>query len=406
MSTCIVCAGQDVSNFLDLGKTSLANKFLSQEELSHEEPTFPLRVGFCRSCGHVQLMEHVPPSAMFDDYLYISSMSDTLRDHLHGLASYVVKQFKLSARDLVVDIGSNDGTLLSGFKRHGVRTLGVDPAVNLSRLAQEKGIETYIGYFGAVTARSLVTQHGNASVITSTNSFPHIPDLEDFMKGIDILLKPDGRLVIEAHYLMDLIAQNAFDTIYHEHVSYWALAPMNRLFGRHGFEIVNVERLPIHHGQIRVTAARRGVYEVAASVGRRIQEEQEHGLGRFETYVRFADNVSQQRLELIALLDRLVSSGARVAGYGAPAKGNTLLTFLGLDVRRITYIADRSPLKQNRYTPGTHIPVVAPDKILIDQPDYVLLLAWNFAEEIMQQLAEYRLRGGRFIIPVPKVSIV
>ncbi len=406
MSTCIVCTGQDLSIFLDLGKTSLANKFLSQDELLHEEPTFPLRIGFCRSCGHVQLMEHVPPNAMFDDYLYISSMSDTLRDHLHGLASYVVKQFNLSARDLVVDVGSNDGTLLSGFKQHGVRILGVDPAVNLSRLAQEKGVDTYVGYFSAVTAHSLLGQHGGAAVITSTNSFPHIPDLDDFMEGVGILLNPDGRLVIEAHYLMDLIAQNAFDTIYHEHVSYWALAPMSRLFGRHGFEIVNVEKLPIHHGQIRVTAARRGAYEVAACVDRRIQEEEDFGLGRFETYVQFSANAAQQRLELVALLDQLVSSGARVAGYGAPAKGNTLLTFLGLDTRRIMYIADRSPLKQDRYTPGTHIPVVAPDKLLIDQPDYVLLLAWNFAEEIMQQLAEYRLRGGKFIVPVPRLAIV
>jgi len=406
MTTCIVCAGQEVAVSLDLGKTSLANKFLSQEELSREEPIFPLRIGFCRSCGHVQLMEHVPPTAMFDEYLYISSMSDTLRDHLHGLATYVVKQFNLSARDLVVDIGSNDGTLLSGFLRHGVRTLGVDPAANLARLAAEKGVNTHVGYFGATTARNLRDQHGDASVITSTNSFPHIPDLDDFMKGVDILLKPDGRLVIEAHYLMDLIEQNAFDTIYHEHVSYWALTPMSRLFERHGFEIVDVERLPIHHGQVRVTAARRGAHEVAAGVGLGIREEQTYGLGRFETYTRFADNASQLRLELIELLDRLASSGARVAGYGAPAKGNTLLTFLGLDVRRIMYIADRSPLKQNRYTPGTHIPVVAPDRILTDQPDYVLLLAWNFAEEIMRQLADYRLRGGRFIIPVPQVSIV
>ena len=403
---CIVCADKTVEQFLDLGFTALANKFLTKEELSFPEPTFPLRMGFCHTCGHVQLMEAVPPSAMFEDYLYLSSASDTLKNHLYDLSDLLVSRYHLGVEALVIDIGCNDGTLLSGFQRHGVKTLGVDPAANLAALTREKGIERYVGFFNSETARYIVKKWGRASVITATNTFPHIPELSDFVAGIKIALAPGGVFVIEAHYLVDLLTQGAFDTIYHEHVSYWALKPMMTLFEKNGMCIVNAERLPLHHGQLRVAVQRQGEGQVQPSVTEILEMEQAQGIGRFETYQRFALQTQQIKQDLHGTLRKLRIQGKHVVGYGAPAKGNTLLSFLEIGPEIISYIVDRSPLKQGRYTPGTHIPVVPPERLLADQPDYVVLLAWNFADEVLAQQMEYRNRGGKFIIPVPKVQII
>lgn len=406
MSNCIVCQQPGIKEFLDLGETTLANKFIKKEEIGCSEPMFPLTVGFCENCGHVQLMEIVPPPAMFDHYLYISSLSETLKNHLHDLATKVVERCSLTSDDLAVDIGSNDGTLLSGFLKHGVKVLGVDPAANLAELAREKGVETFTGYFGAETATKLKAEYGPASVLTSTNSFPHIPDLNDFVKGIAIMLSDTGSMFIEAHYLRDLLEQNAFDTIYHEHCSYWGLTAAQHLFNRHGLEVVNVERMPLHHGQLRMTIQRQGTSTPTAAVTQMLADEKEIGMDKLSTYEDFAQEALKLKEELNATIQKAKAEGRQVVGYGAPAKGNTLLTFLGIGPEHLDYIADRSPLKQGRYTPGTHIPVVPAEKILEDQPDYVLLLAWNFAEEIMGQQSEYRERGGKFIIPVPKVQVV
>jgi SAM-dependent methyltransferase len=405
LTRCIACGDSAVRLFLDLGETALANKFLTKDDLARPEPRYPLRVGFCDACGHVQLTEAVPPAAMFEDYLYISSASETLKNHLYDLSDIVTERYRLDSEDLVVDIGCNDGTLLSGFKRHGVRTLGVDPAKNLAERAQNSGIARYVGFFDAHSAEVIRKKWGPATAITATNTFPHIPDLAGFMKGIGTALAPDGVFVIEMHYLVDLLEQGAFDTIYHEHVSYWALWPMKRLFERHGMEIVNAERLPLHHGQLRVFVQRRGVSPAQPGVAEILAAEHEKGVDRFETYARFARKTLEIKENLRRTLRDLQAQGKRVVGYGAPAKGNTLLTFLGLGPDVIEYIADLSPLKQGRYTPGTHIPVVPPERLLEDRPDYVLLLAWNFADEVLRQQAEYRRRGGRFIIPVPQVSI-
>jgi SAM-dependent methyltransferase len=406
MTDCIVCSEVKVEQFLDLGSTALANKFLSEDELSRPEPMFPLRVGFCHHCGHVQLTESVPPSAMFEDYLYVSSASDTLKAHLFELSDVVVERCKLGPDALVIDIGCNDGTLLSGFRRHGVKTLGVDPAKNLASLAQNMGIERYTGFFNSSSAREIIAKWGHAAAITATNTFPHIPALQDFVQGIATVLAPGGSFVIEAHYIVDMLEQGAFDTIYHEHVSYWALSPMKRLFERHGMQISAVERLPIHHGQLRVFVQRQGEGEVQPNVAATLERERELGIDRFETYQRFADKVQQIKHELRHTVAELRAQGRRVAGYGAPAKGSTLLGFLGMGPDMLEYIADRSPLKQGRYVPGQHIPIVAPERLLADRPDYVLLLAWNFADEIMAQQAEYRQRGGKFIIPVPEPRVV
>lgn len=392
--------------FLDLGTSALANKFLAPEELSGPEPSYPLRVGFCHDCGHVQLTEAVPPAAMFEDYLYISSMSDTLTAHLNSLADVVTAWRGLTASDLVVDIGCNDGTLLSGFKRHGVRVLGVDPARNLAPLAGQRGVEVKTAFFGARTAEEILKSHGPARAMTATNAFPHIPDLDDFVRGIATLLAPDGVFAIEAHYLIDMLEQGAFDTIYHEHVSYWALTPMVRLFERFGLHVVHVERLPIHHGQLRVFVQRRDQGSPDATVVERLAAERAAGIPGLAPLRAFAEATCRIRDDLQRFLGEVRAAGKRVAGYGAPAKGNTLLTFLGLGPAQIDWIADRSPLKQGRVTPGTHIPVVPPERILAEQPDYLLLLAWNFADEILAQQDEYRRRGGKFILPVPEVRVV
>jgi SAM-dependent methyltransferase len=404
-TSCIVCNNKTVEQFLDLGQTALANKFLTDEEIAREEPMYPLRVGFCHSCGHVQLTDIVPPQAMFEDYLYVSSASDTLKAHLYDLTDTVVQRFRLTAHDLVIDIGCNDGTLMSGFRRHGVRVLGVDPAANLAELTRGNGIDRLVAFFSARTAQEIVDRWGLATVITATNTFPHVPQLEDFIAGLQIVLKPGGAFVIEAHYLVDLLEQGAFDTIYHEHVSYWALGPMVYLFDRAGMEVVHVERLPLHHGQIRVFVQRKREGSVQPSVASALDFERSLGINAFATYQRFAQKTQEIKTALNEKIRELKDEGKRLAGYGAPAKGNTLLSFLEIGPETLSYIADRSALKQGLYTPGSHIPVVAPERLLLDQPDYVLLLAWNFVAEILEQQAEYRRRGGKFIIPVPRVKI-
>lgn len=403
---CLVCESSRIEPFLDLGETALANKFLTAEELSRPEPAYPLRVGCCRDCTHVQLLERVPPSDMFTDYLYLSSASDTLKAHLNEVSDVVVERDRLGPSHLVIDIGCNDGTLLQAFRRHGVRTLGVDPAENLAELTREQAIERYVGFFNATTAQEIVRRWGRAQAITATNTFPHIPELRDFVRGIDTALAPGGVFVIEAHYLLDLLEQRAFDTIYHEHVSYWALAPMQRLLESAGLQIVDVERLPIHHGQLRVFVQRRGEGRVQPRVAQLAALERAKGLDRVETYQRFAEQTRALKAELHAWLSRARAEGKRIVGYGAPAKGNTLLSYLELGPEQIGYIVDKNPLKQGRYTPGTHIPVVEPQRLLEDQPDYVVVLAWNFAEEIAAQQAEYLRRGGALVVPVPEVRVI
>ena len=403
---CIVCDSRSVEEFLDLGEMPLANKFLSTEQLSVPEPTFPLRVGLCGECKHVQLLDGVPPAAMFEDYLYISSASDVLKAHLFDLSDVVTKRCALTAKDLVIDVGCNDGTLLSGFQRHGVKVLGVDPAKNLVDFTAQKGIDRYVGFFNSQSAKEIVAKYGPATVITATNTFPHIPALRDFAQGLQTALAPGGFFVVEAHSLFDMLDQVAFDTIYHEHISYWALAPMMRLFEEHGLEVISAERLPLHHGQLRVFVQRRGEGKVQPSVAEILELEKKHGLDRKETYAAFARNVEKIKQDLTRTIRELREQGKQVVGYGAPAKGNTLLCYLQLGPDKIDYIADKSRLKQGLFTPGMHVPVVPPDRLLQDQPDYLLVLAWNFLDEIMKQQSEYRARGGRFVVPVPEVRII
>ena len=402
----MLCGCAAVEEFLDLGATALANQFLAAGEINGKEPKYPLRVGFCHSCGHVQLTQSVPPQEMFENYLYISSASDTLKHHLWDFGDQLVRRYDLGTRDLVIDIGCNDGTLLRGFQRHGVRPLGVDPAQNLSAFTDGSGIERYTELFSATSAKEIVAHWGQASLVSATNTFPHIQNPADFVAGIKTVLKPGGAFVIEMHYLLDMIEQVAFDTIYHEHVSYWALGPMKRFFEEHGMMVVDAERVPLHHGQLQVHLQRAGEGTVQPGVDEILAAERAAGLDHFSTYRKFAEQAKKIKRDLHQTLNDLAHKGERVAGYGAPAKGNTLLSFLDIGPKLLPYIVDRSPLKQGLFTPGTHIPVVAPERLLADQPDYVLLLAWNFVDEIVEQQAEYRNRGGKFMVPVPEVRIL
>jgi SAM-dependent methyltransferase len=406
---CLVCGGSELKLFLDLGATTLANKFVAEDELGLPEATYPLRVAFCPGCTHVQLLERVPPHAMFDDYLYISSASETLKNHLDSLSRALIGRLELTTGDLVVDIGCNDGTLLDAFRRNSggrVRVLGVDPAKNLAAAVAHLGIERQEKLFTAETAAAIRKQWGGARLITATNTFPHIQELADFVTGLRTLLAPGGVFVGEAHYLIDILDQVAFDTVYHEHVSYWALGPIQQLMRQNGMEVVDVQRLPIHHGQLRFFVQRIGEGTVRESVAQLLKHEEDRGLRSFATYEHFAEQVYRIRQELTQTLAGLKKSGNRVVGYGAPAKGNTLLTYLNLGVDKLEYICDKSPFKQGRYTPGMHIPVVSPSRLTSDRPEYVLLLAWNFQDEVLQQQTAYRKLGGKFITPVPEVRII
>lgn len=398
---CLVCGEPGPEPFLDLGRTALANNL--PESPSEWQPEFPLRVGFCESCHHVQLLDIVPPEAMFTGYLYVSSASSTLTAHFGELAARAHSRAGLSPQSLAVDIGSNDGSLLEAIAARGARTRGVDPAANLAALARGRGIETEIAYFEAGVAARLRRDFGPARLITATNSLPHIPRLGPYLAGIGALLEAEGMFVVEAHYLGDLVEQNAFDTIYHEHVSYWALGPLERALSAHGLEVFDVERLAIHHGQLRAWIGHKGAHEVSGAVAALRAWEEQAGLGRLETFAAFGRRAAALRDAIRQEISSLNASGVTVAGYGAPAKASTLLAWCGLGAGDIRWIADRNPLKQGRTTPGTGIPIVAPERIERDPPGVLILFAWNFAGEIMAQLDGFRRSGGRFLIPIPQV---
>jgi len=395
-----------VETFLDLGKTGLANSFILPKEKNKPELKYPLRAGYCLVCHHVQLMDKVLPERMFENYLYMSSASSTLTRHLKELAEYIVENFNVTSDDLVVDVGCNDGALLKGFADLKVPALGIEPAHNLARTTQSAGLDVLNTYFSETSAKLIRTSKGPASIIVLTNVFPHLADLNDFMLGVSALLDDNGTLIIEAHYLRDLLDHLAFDTVYHEHVSYWSLTPAVALFEKFDLEVVDVKRLPIHHGQLRMIIKRKGTAKPTEAVKLMLQEEAASGMQQISTYHAFAGRVEVLKKQLQETLNELTKLGKRVAAYGAPAKGSTLLNYFDIQPDQIAYVADRNELKQGRLTPGTHIPIVHPQTILEDQPDYLLLLAWNFADEIIKQQSIFRERGGQFILPLPEVQIV
>jgi SAM-dependent methyltransferase len=403
---CRSCGNGAGALILDLGVQPLANNLLRPEDLAKSEPTFPLRLFACRRCWLLQLADLVPPIELFSEYLYFSSFSDAMLRHAAAAAAGYIREFGLGSDSRVVEIASNDGYLLQHFQRAGIPCLGIEPAANIARVAREKGIETLTRFFTAAMARELVANRGPADLILGNNVFAHAPDTNDFTAGLATLLKPGGRIILEFPYAADLVERTEFDTIYHEHVFYFTLTALRPLFGRHELEIVRAEHLPIHGGSLRVFVAHAGTCPVEGTVTDLEAEEQRRGVAGLPYYQGFADRVRALVAELSALVRRLKAEGRSVAAYGASAKGSTLLNFAGLGREALDFVVDRSPHKQGRLTPGMHLPILPVDQLLARRPDYTLLLTWNFAEEILEQQRAYRAAGGKFILPIPRVSVV
>jgi len=391
---------------LDLGRVPLANALLTAQQLHEPEDRFPLELYLCPHCALVQIGETVPPERLFRDYAYASSFSDTVVEHARALVGTLVGRRGLGPASLVIEVASNDGYLLQFYKERGIPVLGIEPAVNIAKLAiATKGIPTLVEFFDEELARRLAAQGKLADVIHAHNVFAHVPDPNRFVGGLKQVLKPNGVAVVEAPYVRDLIAALEFDTIYHEHFSYYSLSAVEALCRRHALMICDVELVPIHGGSLRLFVAHAG-RSASAAVGELLAQEESDGLLSFEYYRDFGDRVARLKEHLLALLRRLQGQGHRIAAYGASAKGSTLMNAFGIDRRVIEFVADRSPLKQGRFTPGNHLPILPPQALLERRPDYVLLLTWNFAAEILAQQAAFRRGGGKFIVPVPEVTVV
>jgi len=402
---CRSCGGTDLSVFLSLGDLPLSDGLLAADDLEREEPRYPLDVAFCPNCALVQILETVPPEQLFGaDYPYFSSFTDTLLEHSAANVRARIEEQQLDGSSLVVELASNDGYLLQYYQARGIPVLGIDPAPGPVAAARGRGIETLQAFFGRDLAARLAADGRRADVIHANNVLAHVADTNGFVAGMGMLLKEDGVAVIEAPYVKELIDRGEFDTIYHEHLCYFSVTALAQLFRRHGLSLNRVEPLEIHGGSLRLFVGRQS--QADGSVGEYLQAEHASGMDRLDYYSDFSSRVERIRSDLKALLERLRRGGARIAGYGAAAKGTILLNFSGIGHEVLGFVADRNVHKQGRYIPGVRLPIASPARILEDQPDYLLILPWNFKEEIMQQQSEYRRRGGRFIVPVPEPVIL
>ncbi len=404
---CHICGSEGIMPFLSLGETALANSYLSKEQLSQPERKFPLEVAFCEVCKLVQLTCVVPPELLFGHYLYVTSTSNTFRIHFTKYAEDIAKEFSLDENSLVVDIGSNDGLLLKGFQKFGVKVVGVEPAENLAELANRDGVETVNDYFDSSVVDKILSSKGKADIITANNVFAHTTTIHDIAKNVKRLLKDDGVFIIEAAYFVNMLRDMTFDGIYHEHLFHYSLTPLDYFFRKNGMQVFRVQVVPSHGGSLRVFVKKaESERPVDSSVAEMLQNEKELGIHDFKTYEDFAKRVYANREKLVKLVRELKSQGKSIAGYGAPAKATTLLSFCNLGSDVIDYIVDDSPLKQSLYLPGMHIPIVSSDMLDKKQPDCLIILAWNFAEEILKKTKKYADAGVKFIIPVPEPVVV
>lgn len=403
---CRFCQTPLQHTFVDLGMSPLSNAYLAPQEIHRMEPFYPLHAFVCDSCFLVQLEEFETPEEIFSDYAYFSSYSDLWLNHARIYAQAMTERFGLGAQSRVVEVASNDGYLLQYFRERGIPVLGIEPAANVAAVAEQKGIPSLVKFFGVNTAKGLAEQNRQADLLVANNVLAHVPDLNDFVAGLKILLKPGGVATIEFPHLLRLMRENQFDTIYHEHFSYFSFITVEKVFAKHGMVLFDLEELPTHGGSLRIYARHEedGGKPVGSAVADLKGREKEAGLDRLETYAGFSEQAKETKRKLLEFLIRAKRAGMRVAGYGAPAKGNTLLNYCGIRTDFLDYTVDRSPHKQGRFLPGTHIPIFHPDHVRETRPDYLLILPWNIKDEVMEQMACIREWGGRFVVPIPEVK--
>ena len=389
-----------------MGISPLSNGFLNKKELEGAEKRFPLCVFVCENCFLVQLPEFEKPENIFKNYAYFSSFSESWINHAKNYVENIIKRFKLNQKNLVIEIASNDGYLLQHFQKKNIPCLGIEPAENVANVAKQKGIPTLVKFFGTVTSQELFSDGKTADLLLGNNVLAHVPDINDFVNGMKIILKPNGVITMEFPHIMKLISENQFDTIYHEHLSYVSVTPLIPFFKKHGLEIFDVHPVSIHGGSLRIFVARQDRYAITDNVSMLLDQEKEKGIHEISCLENFASRVSQHRDELTWLLHSLKREGKRIAGISAPAKGMTLLNYCKIGTETLEFLTEKSSLKVGRYAPGNHLPIF-PDKALVENDiDYALVLAWNFKDEIMRNQPEFVEKGGKFIIPIPKPIIV
>ena len=407
-ASCRFCGTMLRHTFVDLGMSPLCQTHIDPHRLNHMEPFYPLHVWVCHECFLVQLEEYVSPTEIFADYAYFSSYSDSWVAHAKRYVDAVSARFGLDSSKKVMEIASNDGYLLQHFVVKGVPALGIEPAANVAKAAVEKGIPTVVKFFGIETAREILAEHGPADLLLGNNVLAHVPDINDFVGGMKVLLRMGGIVTMEFPHLFRLMAENQFDTIYHEHFSYLSFYSVERVFAANGLTLFDVEELPTHGGSLRIYA--RHAEDAGKPVSARatgLRERELHDrVNRLETYSSFAEQVKETKRAILEFLIGAKRAGKMVAGYGAPGKGNTLLNYCGIRQDFIDYTVDRSPYKQGKFTPGTRIPIYRPDKIRETRPDYVFILPWNLKEEITGQLAYIREWGGKFVVPIPALRVL
>lgn len=405
---CRICCSKDLVKYLDLGKMPLANRLIRPGNINKKEENFPLEVLYCKNCSLSQLSVSVSPKVLFSYYPYRSSISNVFRKHCAGMSNKIRSILKTKRNELIVDIASNDGCLLQEFRKKNFRTLGIEPAKNLAKIAEEDGIETVNSFWNEETAKKILSNHGKAQAIIATNVLAHVDNLSEFIGAVGILLSDDGLFVVEVPYLHDLIAKNEFDTIYHEHLSYFLVKPLQKLYNDHNLGIVNIEKYPIHGGTIRIYASKNTLdkQKPSKSASEFLNFEKKEKMYSLETYHKLENRVKKTKKNLLKTLRNLKGKGKKIAAYGASAKGNTLLNYCGIDNRLISFIVDDTPEKQNHLAPGSRIKIVDQSYLEKYKPDYLLLLAWNFAKEIMEKTNKSYKKRIRYIIPVPNVKIL
>lgn len=399
--------GHSIIKFISLGQMPLVNSFLRKEQI-HLEKKYDLSVGFCPKCCLVQLMETVPPEELFSDYVYFSSTSESFLSHCKESAAYLAKRFGLTSQSLVLEIASNDGAQLQFFKDQGIQILGIDPAQNIASVANQKGIPTIAEFFNQNFARELRSKRGvGADLVFGANVLAHVPQIVDFVKGVKEILKPKGSAVFEFPYIKGLM-EGKFDTIYHEHVFYYSLIALVNLFKNSGLELYDVELTPVQGGSLRIYVSLPGNFLVSENVKNLLVREYESGFDKIETYQKIEASAIKLKASAIDLLKEIKNKGKKIAAYSAPAKGNILLNYFGINDNYLDFIVDKSQAKQGLYAPGTHLPVCSLEKIDQEKPDYLLILCWNIADEVinMPELQEYKKNGGKFIIFVPQIRII